>query len=200
MTDTLLVPAPEPDFSDRQLTPQQHLVINLLATGATITEAALGTGVHRNTIHHWVRTLPAFTLEMAAATREQTLLVRERAVSLIPKAFEVIGTILHNTEASLSLKLRAAAMVLKMAAEPPATVPRSEAPCFEQILSDRLNMTNQEFAQNCTIVTTNPIENVQTVRKSHEPGRNTVCPCGSGLKFKRCCSAASAPAASSSTA
>ena len=30
---------------------------------------------------------------------------------------------------------------------------------------------------------------VETVRKVAEPGRNDVCPCGSGKKFKKCCGA-----------
>lgn len=30
-------------------------------------------------------------------------------------------------------------------------------------------------------------EMMQPVTKSFKPGRNSSCPCGSGLKFKRCC-------------
>jgi hypothetical protein len=34
-------------------------------------------------------------------------------------------------------------------------------------------------AQNCT--------KPQPIRVTPEPGRNTLCPCGSNLKYKRCC-------------
>ena len=120
MTNPLPFPAPEPDFSHRPLTPQQHHVINLLAAGAGVTDAAAQTGLHRNTIHHWARTIPAFKLEMQAAAHEQTLLLRDRMRALFPKAFEAIAAVLNDAQASPSLKLRAAAMVFKLGAEPVA--------------------------------------------------------------------------------
>ena len=30
-------------------------------------------------------------------------------------------------------------------------------------------------------------EKVEPIRADDEPGRNDPCPCGSGLKYKRCC-------------
>lgn len=32
-------------------------------------------------------------------------------------------------------------------------------------------------------------EKIQTVVKEKEPGRNDLCPCGSGKKYKKCCGA-----------
>jgi uncharacterized protein YecA (UPF0149 family) len=46
---------------------------------------------------------------------------------------------------------------------------------------------NSEAAQTCT--------KPQPIRVPPQPGRNAVCPCGSGLKFKRCCIAGLAPKA-----
>jgi uncharacterized protein YecA (UPF0149 family) len=33
----------------------------------------------------------------------------------------------------------------------------------------------------------NPTEATRQVRRTNRVGRNEPCPCGSGLKFKRCC-------------
>ena len=184
MTNSLPSSAPEPDFSHRQLTPQQHRVINLLAAGVGISEAAAQTGLHRNTIHHWARTVPAFKLEMQAAAHEQTLLLRETTRALFPKAFEAVAAVLNDEQASLSLKLRAAALIFKLGAEPVQKQSKTDVPSFEEQLVDRVDLTSEEFAQKCTIVNPAP---VQTIRKAPEPGRNSVCLCGSGMKFKRCC-------------
>jgi uncharacterized protein YecA (UPF0149 family) len=42
-------------------------------------------------------------------------------------------------------------------------------------------------AQNCTAPPAN-----QPVRRAPEPGRNSPCPCKSGMKYKRCCGTGSA--------
>jgi len=47
-------------ISDSGLSPAQAQVIKSLARGQTVTAAAEDAGVHRTTVHHWIRTEPAF--------------------------------------------------------------------------------------------------------------------------------------------
>jgi uncharacterized protein YecA (UPF0149 family) len=175
-----------PDYSpDPTLTPQQHQVISLLADGHSIIGAAVAVGISRNTIRNWRRCVPAFT-------REQALVWHEQALLLAPLATKTISDILNDPEASPALRLRAAITILKMAADPqpkplrafPTAAAEMEA-AHGELLAFRANSTSREHqipAQSCT---TTPI------RLAPEPGRNSLCPCGSGRKYKRCCSQSS---------
>jgi hypothetical protein len=182
-----------PDYSpDPTLTPQQHQVISLLADGHSIIGAAAAAGISRNTIRNWRRSVPAFARELEFATREQALAWHEQALLLAPLATKTISDILNDPEASAALRLRAAITILKMAADPqpkplrafPTAAAEMEA-AHGELLAFRANSTSREHqipAQSCT---TTPI------RLAPEPGRNSLCPCGSGRKYKRCCSQSS---------
>jgi uncharacterized protein YecA (UPF0149 family) len=146
-----------------QLTAAQYKVLNHLIAGISITEAARLAGVHRNTVTNWRRQIPTFATLLNEALQERALLFREQTEALALKAIEVLRTILHNEEASPSVRLRAALAVLKMAATEPAVA----APAAKT-----------EIAHNAA---------QQPIRRPAEPGRNSQCPCGSGLKYKRCC-------------
>lgn len=62
---------------------------------------------------------------------------------------------------------------------------------FEALLkvSDRVDALHEKssfvFEQGRWLYTTG--EMMEPTRKPWKPGRNMTCPCGSGLKFKRCC-------------
>jgi SEC-C motif/Homeodomain-like domain len=181
---------------DPTLTPDQHHVLALLAEGRSISEAAAEVGVHRNTIGNWRRAVPAFAREIEYATREQALVWHEEAIRLAPRASQVLEETLNNPEASPALRLRAALAILKMAADPqprplrafPTAAAEKEAAHGERlVLQSALRRTNVHNAvpipaQLCTTVPT-----PATLRKAPEPGRNSLCPCGSGQKYKRCC-------------
>jgi hypothetical protein len=98
------------------------------------------------------------------------------AANAVPLAFKTILAVLNDPAASASLRLRAAAMILKLAdlksenpASPRLSVKTSDVPEPEK---------PSVSAQSCTIT---------PIRKAPEPGRNSLCPCGSGQKYKRCC-------------
>jgi SEC-C motif len=210
---------PTPDLSpDPTLTPQQHRVINLLAEGNSITQAAAAENIHRNTIGYWRRTCPAFARELEFALREQRLYWHEQATRLAPQAIQTIFETLTNPESSPSLRFRAATLILKMAADPESralkafpTLPAELEAQTGQTLGwrkEKIVRSIEEIAkaeQNCTTpgpeTSENP-ESLQTVQIPHtaqnctnpqpirvapKPGRNSSCPCGSKLKFKRCC-------------
>ena len=122
--------------------------------------------------------------------------LNELIQELVPEAIEVLRTILHNEAASPSVHLRAALAVLKFAsaAEPQTEPTPTPAPQPQSAELAQLRTTVQK------------IENVhksaqqQPIRRPAEPGRNSQCPCSSGLKYKRCCANKPAPALAPTTA
>jgi hypothetical protein len=211
MTDELTHTPPTADYSpDPTLTPQQHRIITLIASGQSITQAAATENPHRNTIGYWRRVVPAFARELEFATREQRLYWHEQATLLAPKAIQAIQSALTDPASTPSLRFRAAVLIMKMATDPqtkatqgfpalPAEVeaisgqmlgwrkekqerePAALAPAptpdttFDLVQAAQISIA----AQNCT--------KPQPIRVTPEPGRNAPCPCGSNLKYKRCC-------------
>ena len=192
---------PAPDYSpDPTLNPQQHRIISLLAAGNSITQVATSENLHRNTIANWRRTIPAFARELEFALREQRQYWHEQATRLAPLAIQAIEETLTNPKASPSLRFRAAALIIKMATDPNAkalktrdTLPAELAAQDDQKLARRNEIAAEprelasfvqpeqtpEPAQTCT--------RPQPIRVPPQPGRNSPCPCKSGLKYKRCC-------------
>lgn len=158
---------------DRTLTPQQNNVLSLISDGLSITAAAERTGIHRNTIRNWRRALPVFSAELEFALHEQAAAWHEQNVELAPLAAKTVADLLNDPATAPAIRLRAALAILKEASalQPARAVPASAPPQIVQPAKTEIH------AQSCTM----------TVRKAPEPARNSICPCGSGLKFKRCC-------------
>jgi uncharacterized protein YecA (UPF0149 family) len=74
----------------------------------------------------------------------------------------------EDDKASPSIRLRAAQTVLKAA----AAIKKAEATADTEDSAETENMHNPAQSP---------------IRLAAQPGRNTLCPCGSGVKFKRCC-------------
>jgi len=208
------------DSSHPTLTPLQHRVIQLLAAGHSISQAAESAQIHRNTIANWRRTVPAFAREIDFSTQEQCRAWREAATSLAPLAIKNLREILTADTASPSLKFRASMAILKMAVEPGshATIPGADLASFVPPPENPENLPDP--AQSCTTQAASdlasfvpPAENPenlpdsaqsctthkpQPIRVTPQPGRNSPCPCGSGIKFKRCCANKPAPSAARS--
>jgi transposase-like protein len=171
---------PEATFS-----PQQIAALDALVNGATLAQAAAEAGVHRNTIANWRRDTPSFETALANAQYDRALLFREKAEALADLALDAIRSILTDPNASPSVRLRAALAILNTAAtqmEPQKKVKVTaedilDAPPPAPIAGIIKNL--HKPAQP---------EPPKTIRHDHpQPGRNEPCPCGSGLKFKRCC-------------
>jgi hypothetical protein len=194
---------PAPYYSpDPTLTPQQHRIITLLASGNSITQAAAAENIHRNTIGYWRRTVPAFARELEFATREQRLYWHEQATNLVPQAIRAIEDALTNPDCSPSLRFRAAALILKMATDPrskpvhgfPALPTEVEAMQGQMLAAQKEAPTPEPAVEKFDIVQAARITvaaqsctKPQPIRVAPQPGRNELCPCGSNLKFKRCC-------------
>jgi hypothetical protein len=183
------------DYSpDPTLTPQQHRIITLLASGNNITQAAAAENLHRNTVANWRRTIPAFARELEFALREQRQYWHEQATRLAPQAIQTIEDTLTNPKASPSLRFRAAALILKLLADPqtkptkgfPALSPETEARQGEFLQMHKAAQANEQASEE-TPIPAQTCTKPQPIRVTPQPGRNAPCPCNSGQKYKRCC-------------
>jgi transposase-like protein len=106
------------------LTDPQLKVLNDLVGGISISEAAKAAGIHRNTVTNWRRHNPEFASLLQEALHERSLHFREELEALAFKAIKVLRTILHDVDASPSVRFRAAQAVLKLAmSAKPASIP-----------------------------------------------------------------------------
>jgi len=163
-----------------QITPAQRIVIQALATGATLTQAAELASVSRPTIYNWLDQ-PGFQKGLAMAEHEHAISVRDRLLSLSTQALDALEAILKNPKSSPSVMLRAALAILNrknwsLPANIEQCAPALEADPAEPALS------GQDPAR----------EPISTPEASQTP-RNALCPCGSGQKFKRCCGKTAPP-------
>ncbi len=164
-------------------TAQQIRALEIISGGASISEAAYALEVHRNTIGNWRRNIPAFAQELDFAIAEQASYCHEQAISLAPRAIEILGTVMISQDSTPSLKSRIAISILKMASNPKNVHKPAQPPTApSQPPADDAPSNEDEFST----VPPVPVA-TQPTRKSREPGRNAHCPCNSGLKYKRCC-------------
>jgi hypothetical protein len=186
---------------ERILNAQQHQVLNLIAAGSTATEAANAAGIHRNTVGRWLR-IADFRQALNDAHAAQALYWREQAELLAAPAFDALKSLLLNPETSDSVRLKAALAILDRASAPlpvpaePTTASVLEALCGVPRAEDLHNDAQSEIEDDAPDSPDSPEshpgpEPVPTpltfVRNETKTGRNDLCPCGSGLKFKRCC-------------
>ena len=142
---------------------QQERDIAAISNGASFTEAAAEAGIHRNTITCWRRTSDRFRESLAQAEYDHAMLHREHAEALAELALNTIREILIDLKAWPSVRLKAALAILQTVSTPP---PQPPEPLCNPHPLPKLH------------------KNAQSAAKA---GRNETCPCGSGLKFKRCC-------------
>jgi hypothetical protein len=81
---------------DSGLSPQQLTVGDLLAVGATITDAAKRVGVCRQTVSDWVHHNPRFRAHMNRRRRESWVSMTDHLRSLVPKALEILAQALEE--------------------------------------------------------------------------------------------------------
>jgi uncharacterized protein YchJ len=155
-----------------ELTPIQLTVLAWVTRGLSIEEAAKEAELRWPDVIEWKRNIPAFQLALEEALECRTLLNRERAQALSYEALQVLQKLIRDEKASPSVRLRASLAVIKMATSGEETKRKSTA---KQPPTSGNNENVHNSAQG------------QTIRLPVEPGRNSMCPCGSGAKFKRCC-------------
>jgi transposase-like protein len=178
----------------------QEQVLAAIVGGATMKAAAEAASIHRNTISYWRQTSLPFREALSQAQYDKAIFVREEAESHVTDSFAAIHAILTNPDASDSARLNAAKYIIDKASTPPP--PKPEVIYHPQNLPEIVHSNAQSPAPETSaasaaappepkkpeIVHSNAQTAAsQTVRSGPKVGRNEPCPCGSGLKFKRCC-------------
>jgi transposase-like protein len=100
------------------LSSQQIEIIEALAGGCSISDAAQRTGVHRNTIHNWRRTNQAFREALEDAEFERAFMLHGKCQDLANLAIQVLQDLLTDPKASASVRLRAATFLIGKALTP----------------------------------------------------------------------------------
>jgi uncharacterized protein YecA (UPF0149 family) len=160
------------------LTPVQAEVLKLLVAGSTISAAANEAGVHRSTVHLWTRNHPAFSRALLAARQDRAETLLDELSDLSALALNTFRQILSDPKTPASTRLRAAMEIVKLVQNQRPT----ELAKLKSDLEDMLPTT----------APAKPVAAVERIEK--QPVRNAPCPCGSRLKYKRCCGNPAPPA------
>lgn len=98
--------------NDRTLTTRQQLAIVALLTTPTITAAAETIGAGEKTLRRWMAE-PAFRAALSEAESDLIDAATRRLLQLQNTAFETVSGILDDPNATHTVRLRAAALVLE---------------------------------------------------------------------------------------
>ncbi|MBV6433440.1 MAG: hypothetical protein IANPNBLG_03618 [Bryobacteraceae bacterium] len=194
------------------LSPAQARVALSLASGASLSHAARSSGVGRTTIYAWLKDNPHFSAAIEHAKMEYIATLRDRVRDLSAKALDTLDAILDDPSVHPSVRLKAALAVLNRPHFPDQgwhLPEKTNHPGDEQALETlaQLEFSHRQARYAQTVLDhiveaglahpptspeprTHPDtseQQTQPVRPTPRPSRNEPCPCGSGLKFKRCC-------------
>ena len=192
------------------ITPIQEQVLALISAGSTISTAAGSVGIHRNTVHNWMRSAPQFRIALARAGEAKAIYWREHAEELTVSALDTVRALMTDPAVPASVRLKAAQFILGIATVPPVQSLPLEAvyegsnragtyptdSTAEPYDSLPLHNSAQPAPPAVPLELPPPYpETPQFVHNSAQAfhrdgpkiGRNEACPCGSGKKFKRCC-------------
>ena len=165
------------------LTISQDQVLALISAGFTASAAAQHAMIHRNTISNWLQT-SEFRSALERARAEKALLYRDEAEALAAEALSALRAMLTDPSAPASVRCKAAVAMLNHATElMPDPVVVHPQPIPEIVHKNAQSETPQPAP-----------ERPQPFIAGPKTGRNELCPCGSGVKFKRCCIAKTAAA------
>src|SRR5579864_363336 len=184
-------------ISDNNLSPVQAQVVAALAQGRTITDAARDAGLHRTTIHTWFRDQPVFKTAFEQAQREYVETLHDGMRDLAARAVETLRSLLDDPNTPPSVRLRTSLAVLHRPRFPqqgwqlPERIetPREQevADQLVEIEADYRAMRMSEALMKHSTQTTAPSVSEGDSPASPPVARNAPCPCGSGIKYKRCC-------------
>ena len=161
-----------PPFEVGNLTPIQVQVVAALAEGRSVVRAAAAAGIHRSTIHNWVRTSKEFRDAVNQARSHFFECVNDQLNELSAVALDTLRQLLTSPDTPPSLRLHAALAVLE---RPGRRDPGWQVP----IPVGRAMEPAPELAV--------PASAPPAPGVSESAPRNAPCPCGSGLKYKYCC-------------
>jgi transposase-like protein len=168
-------------ISDAGLSPVQAQVIEALAQGQTVSAAAEKAGIHRTTIHHWIRTEPAFKLAAETARTEYADELNDGLRELAIRAVLTLHDLLQDISTPPAVRLKTALAILQRphAPNPGWNLP---IPIETQPIETNHDATPIAGAKEPDAPKTQPPAPAPIARCA-------PCPCGSGRKYKRCCAA-----------
>lgn len=160
-----------------ELNPAEAAVIASLSAGKTVSQAAREAGIHRSTIYNWLHHNPAFAGLLDRTIRNHNSVLLDQCSELIDPAFDTIRHLMENEQVPPAVRLRAARLIVELLMASPRPENNGEFPEPPLPLAPRLL----------------PPPPVEFPAGAQSTSRNALCPCGSGLKFKRCCGTGAPP-------
>lgn len=129
------------------LTPVQVQVAVALAAGATVSSAAESAGLHRSTVHLWMKDSPGFVTAVKAARFDFASSLRDRLRDLSALALQVLEDVMRNPEAPASARLKAALAVLNRPTFPKGawSLPAPIEPQQEREFMRESDLLNAEY-------------------------------------------------------
>ncbi len=180
----------------QSLTPKQLEVLTALSLGQSVTAAADSIGIHRTTVHHWSRTIPEFRHCLEAAKQSRIDIVRDQMHELTTPSIAILRNVIEDESASPALRIRTALSILKFvtATEKSCLPKETSAEVLMDISYAAGHQRGQEYAaETAAAHEAEPEIHHNSSLSSNEESeeqqtpRNALCPCGSKLKYKRCC-------------
>jgi uncharacterized protein YecA (UPF0149 family) len=183
------------------LTAVQEHVLAHIANGATHTAAAASAGIHRNTVHNWLNS-PAFCQALAQAQYQNACFWHDQTKALAQTAMEALHALLTNPNTRDTVRLKASLAILDRVSRTPSYDDVPAPPQIHRNLhnlaqagtetepatgDDTPPMHNPAQAENELTPGPRPLTPVPGGQRPPKNGRNDLCPCGSGKKFKRYC-------------
>jgi transposase len=95
------------------LSPVQAQVIAALASGQSITAAASAAGIHRSTVHNWLKTDQQFQTEFDEFRQNTVESLRDQLADLERSALAALKRLIDDEKTSASVRLKAALAVLQ---------------------------------------------------------------------------------------
>ena len=168
-------------ISDAGLSPVQAQVIEALAQGQTVSAAAEKAGIHRTTIHHWIRNQPQFKAAVRTAQSEYAAEVNDGIHELAAHALLTLHDLQRDPATPHAVRLKTALAILQ----------RPHAPNAGWNLPGPVELEPAETNRNATPITaaTEPAAPPTEPRAPAPIARCAPCPCDAGRKYKRCCGA-----------
>ena len=159
-------------FEVGNLTPIQVQVVAALGEGRSVVRSAAAAGIHRSTIHNWMRSSKEFRDAVNQARDHFFECVNEQLNELSAAALDTLRQMLTSPDTPPALRLHAALAVLQRPGhrDPGWQVPQPVG----RVMAPRFELAVPEPAP--------PAPGVSSTAP-----RNAPCPCGSGIKYKYCC-------------
>src|ERR1039457_6325768 len=174
----------------------QQCVVNALAAGSTLTDAAEAYSVHRVTVYRWMKTCQPFSAALQRARAEFVLARRDDLHQLSNRALETLLAILDNPKSSAAVLLRTAMFILQRPQMPKTGWSMPPHPDGEKLLDSAIIKQDYDSLPGlCNIERDAPVEMEPPAEsaasepppppESPVPPPSDVIPCNTILRIAR---------------